>query len=84
MLLFQFSGCTTTRTEDDDTTNTFVRITSMRAADTAQGDDLFSDVCLRDTTTLVCYRRNDEWLATAAGTTSLCDAHRLLQRERGL
>ena len=29
-------------------------------------------------------RRNDEWLATAAGTTSLCDAHRLLQRERGL
>ncbi len=59
VLLFQFSGCTTTRTEDDDTTNTFVRITSMRAADTAQGDDLFSDVCLRDTTTLVCSVAND-------------------------
>lgn len=46
VLLFQFSGCATTRTEDDDTTNTFVRVTSMRAADAAQGDDLFSDVCI--------------------------------------
>ena len=48
VLAFQFSGCTTTATEDDDTTNTFVRVTEMRADDTEQGDDLFSDVCLAD------------------------------------
>ena len=59
MLLVLFSGCTTTSTEDDDTTNTFVRVTDMRAAQTDQGDDLFSDVCDLDTTTLSCSVTND-------------------------
>ena len=59
VLAFQFSGCTTTRTEDDDTTNTFVRVTEMRAADDGQGDDLFSDVCILDTDTGICTVTND-------------------------
>ena len=59
-LLFQFSGCTTTRTEDDDTTNTFVRVAELRAADDSQGDDLFSDVCVADVATpTICTVTND-------------------------
>ncbi len=44
--LAQLTACGATRTEDDDTTNTFVRVNQMRAADGDQGDDLFSDVCI--------------------------------------
>lgn len=58
VLIVQFGGCQTS-TEDDDTTSTFVRVTEMRAADDSQGADLFSDVCILDTTTLVCTVTND-------------------------
>ena len=48
LLLFQLNACKQTSTEDDDTTNTFVRVIDMssRAADGDTGDDLFSDVCI--------------------------------------
>lgn len=59
VLAFQFSGCATT-SENDDTTNTFVRVTELRAADDDQGDDLFSDVCVTDPMTpTVCTVTND-------------------------
>ena len=65
VLLFQFSGCTTTRTEDDDTTNTFVRIIELRAEDDAQGTDLFSDVCVADPATpSICTVTNDDAIVT--------------------
>lgn len=49
ILLAQVTGCTVqTATEDDDTTNTFVRVNSLVAAEADQGDELFSDVCLSD------------------------------------
>jgi hypothetical protein len=60
ILLVQFSACAVqTRTEDDDTTNTFVRIVDMRAGNTDMGEDVFSDVCDLDATTLACTITND-------------------------
>ncbi len=59
-LIVQFSGCTQTRTEDDDTTNTFVTIDSLHASDTSRGGDLFSDVCVADSMTpTICTFTND-------------------------
>lgn len=42
----QLAACTATKTEDNDTTNTFIVINEMRATNADLGDDLFSDVCI--------------------------------------
>ena len=54
LLLLQLSGCTATRTEDDDTTNTFVTVVSMDGQSATEttledGSDIFSDVCITTT-----------------------------------
>lgn len=49
--LFQMAACNGTATEDNDTTNTFVKINEMRSADTTEGEDIFSDVCILDMST---------------------------------
>ena len=56
LLSFQLAGCTTTRTEDDDTTNTFVSVVDMSALSATgdagtisfdEGDDLVQATCDR-------------------------------------
>lgn len=60
MVLVQLTACSTTKTEDNNTTNTFVKINDLRAADTTLGDEIFSDVCVLDMSTPpVCTVTND-------------------------
>ena len=64
VVCFQLGGCTTTKTEDNDTTSTFVTVVSFRgsSADDAgftDGDDIFSDVCVDPDNTGACTAIND-------------------------
>ena len=71
VLAFQFSGCTT-RTEDDDTTNTFITIVSVQASSDLMGGDtdsdfLLSDVCFADEDNPPCSVFNDNAAVTFVG-----------------
>jgi len=71
LLLVQLSGCTTTATEDNDTTNTFVTVVSVesiRGDFTLQqeGTDLLSDVCAANDENPPCSVFNDNIIVTFA------------------
>ena len=72
VLIVQFSGCTTTSTEDDNTTNTFITVVSVNAVagDFTEGqesDFLNSDVCASDEDNPPCTVFNDNAIVTFEG-----------------
>ncbi|HXV63540.1 MAG TPA: hypothetical protein VEK15_22755 [Vicinamibacteria bacterium] len=72
-VLFVLLGSCTTNTEDNDTTNAFIRVVSMEGSSPdfggagAAGTDLFSDVCFADEDHPPCSYFNDNGLVTMVG-----------------